>query len=101
MLAQRSGKASDLYATSSSEAHDDPAVRLAFRVRYNDSFGREVVYYARNSAIGMANFASVRPDVKFLEDNLLPMGVRGTEVILPEFTGSPGKLNHRQTDTSI
>ncbi|GJP93790.1 bestrophin, RFP-TM, chloride channel family protein [Aspergillus niger] len=52
-LCPRGETHTSLYATSSSEAHDDPALRLAFRIRYTDSFGREVVYYATNSAMGM------------------------------------------------
>ncbi|RAK90633.1 hypothetical protein BO79DRAFT_262415 [Aspergillus costaricaensis CBS 115574] len=60
-----------LYATSSSEAHDDPALRLAFRVRYIDSFGREVVYYATNPAISKVFRANTLVEVlekKSLED---------------------------------
>ncbi|PYH29585.1 uncharacterized protein BO87DRAFT_410362 [Aspergillus neoniger CBS 115656] len=60
-----------LYATSSSEAHDDPALSLAFRVRYIDTFSREVVYYATNPAINMVFRANTLVEVlekKSLED---------------------------------
>ncbi|BCR98572.1 uncharacterized protein AKAW2_40255A [Aspergillus luchuensis] len=60
-----------LYATSSSEAHDDPALRLAFRVRYSDTFSREVVYYATNPATNMVFRANTLVEVlekKSLED---------------------------------
>ncbi|GKZ28547.1 hypothetical protein AbraIFM66950_009438 [Aspergillus brasiliensis] len=59
------------YAISSSKVHGDPALRLAFRVRYHDSFGREVVYYATNAAIGMVFKANTLVEVlekKSLED---------------------------------
>ncbi|PWY67405.1 hypothetical protein BO83DRAFT_366081 [Aspergillus eucalypticola CBS 122712] len=53
----------NLYAISSSENHDDPALRLAFRVRYHDSFGREVIYYATNSGGGVVFKANTLVDV--------------------------------------